>query len=121
MLNSETYTVIVIDSNGCISSDQIFVDLIPDIVVPSGFSPNGDGINDTWIIANISQFSSNSIRVYSNRWGSLIYDKDKAGQDWSGNGANNKPIPVGTYYYVIEWTDYDGKKASLNGPVTIIR
>jgi gliding motility-associated-like protein len=120
MLNSETYTVIVIDSNGCISSDQIFVDLIPDIVVPSGFSPNGDGINDTWIIANISQFSSNSIRVY-NRWGSLIYDKDKAGQDWSGNGANNKPIPVGTYYYVIEWTDYDGKKASLNGPVTIIR
>ena len=120
MFNSETYTVIVTDSNGCISSDQIFVDLIPDIVVPSGFSPNGDGINDTWIIANISQFSSNSIRVY-NRWGSLIYDKDKAGQDWSGNGANNKPIPVGTYYYVIEWTDYDGKKVSLNGPVTIIR
>ena len=50
MLNSETYTVIVIDSNGCISSDQIFVDLIPNIVVPSGFSPNGDGINDTWAI-----------------------------------------------------------------------
>ena len=111
----------VTDSNGCINSDTIKVKLIPDIVVPSAFSPNGDGINDVWIIEVPQQFTNVTVRVY-NRWGSLVYDRAQAGgENWTGNGNNSKSIPVGTYYYIIEYIDFDGQKDNMNGPITIIR
>ena len=107
--SSEVYIVYVTDSNGCINSDTIKVDLIPDIVVPSAFSPNGDGINDSWIIQNLDQYSNTKVRVY-NRWGSLVYDRDQVGgENWTGNGNNSKPIPVGTYYFIIEYDGFDGQ------------
>jgi gliding motility-associated-like protein len=119
--SSEIYIVYVTDSNGCINSDTIKVNLIPDIVAPSAFSPNGDGINDIWIIEIPEQFTNVTVRVY-NRWGSIVYDRAQVGGDnWSGNGNNNKLLPVGTYYYVIEYIDFDGKKNNVNGPITIIR
>ena len=119
--SSEIYIVLVTDSNGCINSDTIKVNLIPDIVVPSAFSPNGDGINDVWIIEIPQQFTNVTVRVY-NRWGSLVYDRAQAGgENWTGNGNNSKSIPVGTYYYIIEYIDFDGQKDNMNGPITIIR
>ena len=119
--SSEIYIVLVTDSNGCINSDTIKVNLIPDIVVPSAFSPNGDGINDVWIIEVPQQFTNVTVRVY-NRWGSLVYDRAQAGgENWTGNGNNSKSIPVGTYYYIIEYIDFDGQKDNMNGPITIIR
>ena len=114
--SSEIYIVLVTDSNGCINSDTIKVNLIPDIVVPSAFSPNGDGINDVWIIEIPQQFTNVTVRVY-NRWGSLVYDRAQAGgENWTGNGNNSKSIPVGTYYYIIEYIDFDGQKDNMNGP-----
>ena len=120
--SSEVYIVYVTDSNGCINSDTIKVDLIPNIVVPSAFSPNGDGINDSWIIQNLDQYSNTKVRVY-NRWGSLVYDRNQVGgENWTGNGNNSKPIPVGTYYFIIEYDGFDGKPAEPEtGPITIIR
>jgi gliding motility-associated-like protein len=118
---SELYIVFVTDSNGCINSDTIKVDLVPNIVVPSAFSPNGDGINDSWIIQNLEQFTNTTVRVY-NRWGSLVYDRDQVGGDnWTGNGNNSKSIPVGTYYFIIEYDGFDGQKNNITGPITIIR
>ena len=120
--SSEVYIVYVTDSNGCINSDTIKVDLIPNIVIPSAFSPNGDGINDSWIIQNLDQYSNTKVRVY-NRWGSLVYDRDQVGgENWTGNGNNSKPIPVGTYYFIIEYDGFDGNPAEpKTGPITIIR
>jgi len=119
--SSEVYIVFVTDSNGCVNSDTIKVDLIPNIVAPSAFSPNGDGINDSWIIQNLEQYTNTTVRVY-NRWGSLVYDRDQVGGDnWTGNGNNSKPIPVGTYYFIIEYDGFDGQKNNITGPITIIR
>ncbi len=119
--SSELYIVYVTDSNGCKNSDTIKVDLIPDIVVPSAFSPNGDGINDSWIIQNLEQFTNTSVRVY-NRWGSMVYDMDQVGgENWTGNGKNSKSVPVGTYYFIIEYDGFNSQKNNITGPITIIR
>ena len=119
--SSELYIVYVTDSNGCKNSDTIRVDLVPNIVVPSAFSPNSDGINDSWTIENLDQFTNTTVRVY-NRWGSMVYDMDQVGgENWTGNGKNSKPIPVGTYYFIIEYDGFDGQKNNITGPITIIR
>jgi gliding motility-associated-like protein len=119
--SSEVYLVYVTDSNGCKNNDTIKVNLVPNIVVPSAFSPNGDGINDSWIIQNLEQFDNTSVRVY-NRWGSLVYDRDMVGKEnWKGNGNNSKSMPVGTYYFIIEYDGFDGQKNNITGPITIIR
>ena len=120
VLSSVTYTVFVTDTNGCFSSDQVVVSLIPNIIVPSGFSPNGDGINDTWEIQNLEAFENTTVRVY-NRWGTLVYDYDESNENWNGGGISNEMIPVGTYYFIIEFDNYDGERGSLTGPITIIR
>ena len=56
VLANETYFVTVTDINGCQNSDDINVTLIPDISYSSRFSPNNDGVNDTWAIEQIDQF-----------------------------------------------------------------
>ena len=119
VLTSQIYVVIVTDSNGCINSDDVDIKLIPDIIVPSGFSPNGDGINDTWIIQNLDQFDEPKVSVY-NRWGSRLFFTDNSNENWDG-GGDDKMTPVGTYYYIIEFVGYDGKQNNLTGPITIIR
>ena len=62
-----------------------------------------------------------TVRVY-NRWGSLVYDNPnyQTGDNWTGNGKNSKPIPVGSYYYVVEYK-VDGIPYNETGPITIIR
>ena len=82
------------------------------IVVFNAFSPNGDGVNDTWIIQGITRFPNNKVQVF-NRWGNLIYQEtgyDNTSKVW--NGLSNQGIvfinneaPDGAYYYIIELGD----------------
>ena len=115
VMSSEVYTVIVTDTNGCKNFDQVEVQLIPDIVVPTGFSPNGDGINDTWIIQNLNQFTNTRVSVF-NRWGTRLFTTQDVNEHWDG-----LELPVGTYYYIIEFDGYDGIPDHLEGSITIIR
>jgi gliding motility-associated-like protein len=114
LLSPETYIVTVTDSNGCINRDTVEVKIIPDVVIPSGFSPNDDLKNDTWEIKNLDQFTDIKVSVY-NRWGSLLFSTKDPYTYWDGD-----EIPVGTYYYIIEYDGYEGR-VQLTGPITIIR
>ena len=120
--SSEVYVVFVSDSNGCKNNDTIKVDLVPEIEIPSAFSPNNDGINDSWIIEISELYTNITLRVY-NRWGTLVYENlnNVNGDYWTGNGKNSKPLPVGTYYFIIEYDGTDGRENNLTGPITIIR
>jgi gliding motility-associated-like protein len=121
--SSESYVVFVSDTNGCKNNDTVKVDLIPEIKIPSAFSPNNDGINDNWIIEISELYKNITVSVY-NRWGSLIYNNPNyqtGGDNWRGNGKNSNPIPVGTYYFVVEYDEINGDRKSLTGPITIIR
>lgn len=80
------------------------------VFIPEGFSPNGDGINDLFVIRGLNGVVV-SLEVY-NRWGNLVYKNDDYHNDWDGKpntgvlvGSDANGLPDGTYYYVIRTSD----------------
>jgi gliding motility-associated-like protein len=112
------YTVTVVDANGCSNSDTVTVFIYPQVIIPNGFSPNGDGKNDVWQIDLIYQFPDCEVEVY-NRWGEqLFYSK---GYAIPFNGQyKGKDLPVGTYYYIIN-LNHPSHPEALTSPLTIFR
>jgi len=86
------------------------------IVVPNTFTPNGDGINDTWNIKYLDDFSNCTVRVFS-RWGQQVYSSIGYGTAWDGT-CRGQPLVTGTYYYIIDLKD---NYPPLSGFVAIIR
>ncbi|WP_423149246.1 gliding motility-associated C-terminal domain-containing protein [Rubrolithibacter danxiaensis] len=73
-----------------------------DILIPSAFTPNGDGINDTWRITSLNtNFPDCSIEIF-NRYGSPVFSSKGYFNSWDGTN-NGKPLPDGTYYYIINF------------------
>lgn len=86
--------------------------------IPEGISPNGDFINDQWIIDGIDCWH-NEVKVY-NRYGNIVYRQKDYKNDWDGT-RNGRLLPVATYYYVITVNDSDLNFETHIGAVTIIR
>jgi len=112
------YTVTVVSPGGCIATDTVTVFVIPQLVIPDGFTPNGDGQNDVWTIKNIYLFPNVVVEIY-NRWGEELFQSNGYKTPWDGT-YNNEALPVGTYYYIIDLHDPRFPKA-YTGPVTIMR
>lgn len=111
------FYVTVTDENGCSATDSVLVEVLPGIVFPDGISPNGDGINDTWIIDNIQLFNDAIVEVY-NRWGQQLFQSAPGYPvPWDGR-YKGEDLPVGTYYYVIHSENF---AEPFTGPITIIR
>jgi gliding motility-associated-like protein len=73
------------------------------IVVHNVITPNGDGLNDNWIIDCIENFPDNSVVIF-NRWGDRVNNfthYDNIAQVWKGTNYDGKLLPAGTYYYVL--------------------
>ena len=113
-----TYTVFVTNVNGCVGWDTVTVIVLPTFVIPNGFSPNGDGYNDSWQIDYMYMFPNCEVEVY-NRWGEQLFYSKGYATPWNGK-YQGKDVPVGTYYYVIRLND---KKFPdhFAGPLTILR
>ena len=112
------YSVGVVDANGCRSQDVkvTLVDVDVDCLrIPNVFTPNGDGINDEWIIANLNMFPEAQIYVF-NRWGQLMYKTTGDGEPWDGSYRGHY-VPAGTYIYVIDLFNDD---EPYKGTVTIV-
>lgn len=101
--------------NGCTFLDVITVPVLPAIMPYNTFTPNGDGINDTWKIDRITQWPNAQIYVYS-RWGTKVFQTINYQNDWDGDD-----LPAATYYYVIELNPLDMNLEPFTGSVTIIR
>lgn len=109
----------------CSYYDTVVVNAESTIKPRKVFTPNGDGHNDTWKIAGMASYDKATIYVF-NRWGGRVWQYSGTGREydtkeWDGRNEKNKPVPSGTYYYVIQCSDgvLGGKK--VTGPVTIIR
>jgi gliding motility-associated-like protein len=73
--------------------------------LPQGFSPNGDGVNDKWVISNLDDFQPVQLIVY-NRWGHPVFESQEYLNDWDGKAQSiNQPLPDGTYFYTIRLND----------------
>jgi len=85
-------------------------------VIPNAFSPNGDGINDTWEIPLLKTYPNCSVEVYS-RYGQLVFKSIGYSKNWDGT-FNNQALPIGTYYYIIKTSP---SANPLSGSVLVIR
>ncbi len=88
----------------------------PDI--PTAFTPDGDGVNDTWIIPDLNKFYPDCKVVIVNRWGNTIFESEGYTQPWNGR-FKGKDLPFGSYFFVIDFNN--GSDEPLSGSVTIIR
>jgi len=121
-VDSITYLLTATDKFGCFGQDDIKVTLFktgPDILVPSAFTPNGDGLNDIFKPFVIGLNKLNYFSVY-NRWGQLLYKTTNIGQGWDGM-FNGKAQPSGTYVYQAEGTDFKGQSIYRKGTFVLIR
>jgi gliding motility-associated-like protein len=117
--NTIVYTLTVTDTNGCSNSDNVIITVIsPQFsgMISNLFTPNSDGINDTWFIENIMNYPGNEVFVY-NIHGNKVFEQKDYMNDWKGtyNGAD---LPDGTYYYILK---LDNDQRPFKGSVDILR
>ena len=115
-LEDATYTLTVTGAAGCVAQDQVSIKVLKPIKIPNTFTPNGDGINDTWAINELESYPGITVKIF-NRYGMQLFFSEGYGIPWNGT-YNGKQLPVGTYYYIIDLKTH-GKL--LSGPVTILR
>jgi gliding motility-associated-like protein/uncharacterized repeat protein (TIGR01451 family) len=85
------------------------------LIIPNVFTPNGDGINDTFFIPGLDTYTENEITII-NRWGNDVYEKKNYKNDWTGNG-----LVEGTYFYILKVLTLAGNWDVYKGYVTLIR
>jgi gliding motility-associated-like protein len=119
IVRSTEFIVEGTDANQCSASDTVYVKVKGEnaiLVTPRKvFSPNGDGIDDFWIIENIERYADASIMIFTSE-GSTVFEAQPYNNDWNGV-YNGKNLPDGAYFYVIRVEDKDPK----TGSVTLIR
>jgi gliding motility-associated-like protein len=114
--NDITYRLTVTGAGGCTGFDEVFIKVLKAPSVPNAFSPNGDGINDVWMIKYLESYPGCTVEVF-NRYGQAIFKSNGYTKPWDGR-MNGSPLPVGVYYYIIN--PKNGRKAYA-GNVTILR
>ena len=96
-----TYKLNVSSAMGCgTASDSVFIRVYKKITIPNVFSPNGDGINDTWNILQLNTYPEADLSVF-NRYGQKVYESAGYANQWDGK-LKGKHLPLGTYYYIID-------------------
>lgn len=113
---SIVYTLIAGNEYGCIDSASVRITVLPAPDIPNGFTPNGDGVNDTWEILGVEEYPDLKVLVV-NRWGNPVFTSAGYQTPWDGR-MNGSPLPPATYYYIISSPML---QRPLKGPVTILR
>jgi gliding motility-associated-like protein len=88
------------------------------LYIPNTFTPNGDGMNDTFGVSGgaLKEFS---IMIY-NRWGEMIFESNNPKERWDGN-FNGEESPIGAYVYKVLAKGTDGGFAQKSGSVSLVR
>lgn len=121
-IDSITYTVRVTGAGGCFAEDQIKVKVFvggPQIFIPSGFTPNGDGKNDVLRPVTVGITRLKYFTIF-NRWGQRIFNTTELNKGWDGS-FKGEPQPSGTYVFQAEGIDYMGNPVYKKGTAVLIR
>lgn len=94
--------------------DQTVQQVYPQVIT-NVFTPNGDGVNDTFVIPHLETYTENEITII-NRWGNVVYQKTNYKNDWDGSG-----LVEGTYFYVLRAKNKTGVWDTYKGYLTLLR
>jgi gliding motility-associated-like protein len=112
-----TYKLEVTGRGGCKApADFVFIKVLKAPVVPNTFTPNNDGVHDTWVIKYLESYPDNRVQVFT-RAGQLVFESRRYVKPWDGT-LNGKSLPFDTYYYIIE---PGTGRTPLTGYVTIVK
>lgn len=107
-------SLLVTSANGCEDIVSIEYLVLSDIIIPNVFTPNGDGMNDMFVVKNL-EFFNNNLTIF-NRWGNKVFEKENYKNDWDGDGVSD-----GTYYFILEIQKYDDTVELHKGTITILK
>ena len=114
------YTVKITTDQGCIITDTVLVKVGTEkkVVVPSAFTPNGNGINDRLRpLGNIGTIDY--FRIY-NRWGAMLFETSVMGEGWDGR-YRGVLQPAETYTWILSGKTPNGDPVKLSGKTLLIR
>jgi gliding motility-associated-like protein len=115
-VDDQTYLLTVTARGGCKVTDNVFIKVLKNPVIPNVFTPNGDGYNDKWVIKYLETYPGCVVEIY-NRYGQILFRSVGYNTPWDGNYKGG-PVPAGTYYYIID--PKNGRKP-VAGFVDILR
>ena len=101
---------------GCDTAVVRLTTLCDELIIFSGFSPNRDDVNETFMILGVEQFPANELEIF-NRWGNLVYEADGYDNTWDGTDLTGDELPEGTYFYIF----LDGQGRTYTGYVYLKR
>jgi gliding motility-associated-like protein len=121
-LQTTTYTVTGLGTNGCEGTATVIVKVAGEVIVnklsPSNFfSPNNDGPNEVWVVDSILDYPQCGVVVYDDK-GVKVFDAKPYQNDWNGT-FNGKTLPDGVYFYIIRCDGEEGTPRT--GSITLIR
>jgi gliding motility-associated-like protein len=114
-----TYFVTVTTAEGCVSEQQISVEVNDDyklLQATNILTPNGDGVNDRFLISNIDLYPNNTVRIYD-RFRRTIFTKSNYLDEWDGT-FNGSGLPEDTYYYIV---DFGPGKIKMKGFISLVQ
>jgi|GEM_PF-1108709 len=112
------YVLTVVDGSGCVVVDSTEIVVVRTLAIPNAFSPNGDLLNDLFIIRTpyVDQFL---LRIY-NRWGQEVFATNDINIGWDGT-FSGKDQEVGTYLYYLDAVSSEGEEIRRTGSITLVR
>ena len=113
--------LLVVNSIGCTDQNDFTVVAPAYYFIPSGFTPNGDGINDAFLMVaeNVEIFELKII----NRWGDVVFESNDPTKTWMGDyqGHADYFVPNGVYSYTLKIKGKNKDAQTLTGTVTLVR
>ncbi|MCH6201030.1 gliding motility-associated C-terminal domain-containing protein [Aquiflexum sp. LQ15W] len=103
------------DTNMADNSDSVLHRQL-DFSIPNAFSPNGDGINEEWVVKGLLDIYPNNRLVIVNRLGVEVFRTNNYKNDWNGQGVGE-----GTYFYQLTLSGQDGREEVFTGYLTVIK
>jgi large repetitive protein len=99
----DSFSYVICDNGSPIqcATGWVYVTILESpLEVPNSFSPNGDGVLDTWFIRGLNVYTSNHLVIFT-KWGEVVLDIDNYNNDWKGIRGFNEELPEGIYYYKL--------------------
>ena len=114
-LTAGNYSVVVTDLMGCKAVGSITLKEPLALQLPTGFSPNGDGKNDLFVVHGLEIYPDNELVIY-NRWGNIVNSFSGYNNNWDGTSNNGQTLPNGTYFVILT---INGEDIVLKGYVDL--